>query len=125
MRTILAMSLVLALAAPAMAHGDHDESKEVNLTGEVVDLTCFMDHDSKGARHASCARKCIEKGMPVGLLSGDTLYTVIISSHESPNAKLAPLAGKMVTIHGAVTVKNGMHVIDMESVAEVSPKTEK
>ena len=75
-----------------------------------------MDHDSKGEKHAACAQKCIAKGLPVGPLVGNKLYAVIIGSHDSPNEKLAPFAGKLVTMTGALAEKDGMRVIDMEAV---------
>jgi hypothetical protein len=118
MRT-LSIALLLSLAAaPAFAHEGHHGKKqpEGKLTGEVVDITCYLDHDSKGDKHASCAQKCIDKGMPVGLVADGKLYLVVVSSHESPNAKLAPFAGKMVTISGKQTERDGMRAIDMEDV---------
>jgi hypothetical protein len=110
--------LVMAVATVAGAHEGHEHAASgVKLTGEIVDITCFMDHSSKGDKHAACARKCIEHGLPVGLLVGSKLYAVILSTHESPNEKLAPFAGQLVTMTGTVVEKDGMRVIDMASVA--------
>jgi hypothetical protein len=109
---------VLALTSTVAAHEGHEHgSGSGTLTGEVVDITCLVDHGSKGAQHSTCAQKCIAKGLPVGLLVGDKLYLVILGSHDSPNATLAPLAGKMVTMTGAISQQHGVRVIDMESVA--------
>jgi hypothetical protein len=123
-RTILPMSKLLTvaalslLAAVAGGHEGH-HAKADQLTGEVIDLTCYLDHGSVGPKHAECARKCIERGLPVGLLVNGKVYNVIISSHEAPNAKLAPYAGQMVTITGKTIVKNGTRAIDMEDVKPV------
>ena len=107
----------------AAAHEGHDHAaKSGKLTGEVVDITCFMGHDGKGEKHAACAQKCIAKGLPVGLLVGNTLYAVVLDSHDSPNEKLAPFAGKLVTMTGTIVEKNGMHVIDMEAVEPAATK---
>ena len=101
----------------AAAHEGHEHpTTSAKLTGEVVDITCLMDHDSRGDQHAACAQKCIAKGLPVGLLVGHKLYAVILSSHESPNETLAPFAGKLVTMTGTVVEKDGMRVIDMATV---------
>jgi hypothetical protein len=118
MRITLAL---LVLTATAAAHEGYEHSSSSStLTGEIVDVTCLMDHASKSATHSACAQKCIEKGLPVGLLVGDKLYLVILDSHDSPNAKLAPLAGKLVKMTGAITQQHGLRVIDMESVEPVS-----
>ena len=115
----LLIGLGLSLcAATGFAHEGQKHSDK--LTGEIVDITCYLDHGSSGAAHAECARSCIAKGMPVGILSGGKLYAVVIGSHESPNEKLADMAGKMVTITGHKLEKNGMRAIDMETV-ELAP----
>jgi hypothetical protein len=114
MRIILGL---LALTGAAAAHEGHQHGAgRGTLTGEIVDITCFMDHGSKGEPHSACAQKCIEKGLPVGLLVGDELYLVILASHDSPNTKLAPFAGKLVTMTGTITKRDGLRVIDMDSV---------
>jgi hypothetical protein len=119
-KSLVAFALSLA-AATAGAHEGHHTKKAANkLTGEVIDITCFLDHDSVGAKHAGCARKCIESGMPVGLLVDGQVYNVIVSTHESANAKLAPYAGQIVTITGKTISKNGVRAIDMESVEPAS-----
>jgi hypothetical protein len=113
-----ALGLALLLAtSDAVAHEGHDHAgKNGKLSGEVVDITCFIGHEGKGEKHAACAQKCIAKGLPVGLLVGNTLYAVVLSSHDSPNDKLAPFAGKLVTMSGTIVEKNGMHVIEMDAV---------
>jgi hypothetical protein len=116
----MAMWLVLALSITALAHeGHHDKKAASNkLTGEIVDITCYVDHQSVGEKHSACAQKCISAGNPVGIVADGKLYVVIQDNHESPNAKLAPLAGKLVTITGPQMLKDGMRVVDMESVEE-------
>jgi hypothetical protein len=117
-RSLAAIALSL-FAATAGAHEGHEHKSE-KLTGEVIDMTCYLDHGATGPKHAECARKCIESGLPVGLLVNGKVYNVIISSHEAPNAKLAPYAGQMVTITGKTIVKNGTRAIDMEDVKPVA-----
>src|SRR5207244_8295904 len=62
----------LACAPLAMAqeheHGaDAAASKEV--TGEVVDMMCYVDHNVVGEKHGqSCGVKCIKSSGPVGIL---------------------------------------------------------
>jgi hypothetical protein len=124
MNKLIAGTMLLFATATAGAHEGHHAKKSVDkLTGEVIDITCYLDHDSLGPKHADCARKCIERGMPVGLLVNGKVYNVIISSHESPNAKLAPYAGQMVTVTGKTIEKHGMHAIDMEDVQPASAGT--
>jgi hypothetical protein len=108
--------LVMALSSLAAAHEGHHEAKARRLVGEVIDITCFVDHAGQGEKHAACAQKCITAGNPVGLLVDDTVYLVVLSNHEPPGAKLAPFAGKEVVATGQVTAKNGLHILDLDTV---------
>lgn len=109
----------------AVAHeGSHDESHEhgdqpaavQKVTGEVVDLACYLGEGAKGPGHRECAQKCISSGLPVGIKSGDELYLVIGSEHEPANKTFAPLAAKNVTAEGTVTERDGMHLLAVKKV---------
>src|SRR5258706_14753837 len=84
--SILAMFAVLALFAfstPAVAHeGHHMPGEKVvtkTITGEVVDMGCWLGHAARGEKHISCATKCLNQGIPMGLLtSNGTLYLVTL-----------------------------------------------
>jgi hypothetical protein len=97
-----------AAAAPA-AKGD-------KITGEVVDITCFANHDARGDKHAACAAKCLSAGMPAGIVSGGKLYVVTMKDHTAPSAKLAAWAGKEVTANGSLVDKDGLHIFEIDTV---------
>ena len=106
-----------ALAIPVLVASGHEHGdaakKEVELqtlTGEVVDLMCYLDHEGKGEKHAACAKTCIESGGPVGLLVGDKVY-LVIGEHKPINDKLSPLAAQTVTLKGKVVERAGMRMI--------------
>jgi len=86
------------------------------VTGEVVDLMCYLDHGAKGAGHASCGTKCISSGGPVGLLTADNKLYLIIGDHKPINAQLAPLAAKTITVTGKVVQRNGVMMIENASI---------
>ena len=103
------MALVAGLL-PSVAMARADDAKSV--TGEVVDLMCYLDHGAKGEKHANCAQKCIKSGGPVGLLTADDQLYLVIGSHEPMNETLAPQAGKTVTLTGKIVERNGMKMIE-------------
>ena len=126
MRALITALFITALATTASAHEGHDKkAKTGTLTGEVIDITCYLDHESSGEKHAACAQKCITAGNPVGILANDIVYVVVMGSHESPNAKLAPFAGKMVKVTGKQIEKDGIHAIDLETIAPADPAPKK
>ena len=81
------------------------------IKGEVVDLMCYLDHGAKGEKHAGCAKKCIESGGPVGLLTADDQLYLLIGDHKPINEQAAALAGKTVTVKGKVVERNGVKMI--------------
>jgi hypothetical protein len=82
------------------------------VTGEVVDLMCYLDHGAKGEKHAGCAETCIKSGGPVGLLTKDDRLYVIIGDHKPINDMLASHAAKTITLKGKVVERNGMKMIE-------------
>jgi hypothetical protein len=99
------------LALPAINRGADDAAATKSVTGEIVDLMCYIDHGAKGEKHKGCAEKCIKSGGPVGLLSGDDLY-LVIGDHKPMNDELAAKAAQTVTLKGKVVEKNGMKMIE-------------
>ena len=110
---ILIAGTVLAVVAgllPSVSVAAADDTKSV--TGEVVDLMCYLDHGAKGEKHAGCAEKCIKSGGPVGLLTKDDQLYLVIGDHQPMNEELAPYAAKTVTLKGKVVERNGMKMIE-------------
>jgi hypothetical protein len=109
----LALTLAAGLALPALSFAADEKApaKTQTITGEVVDLMCYLDHGAKGEKHKGCAEKCIKSGGPVGILSGDTLY-LIIGDHQPINDQLAPKAAETVTVTGKVVERNGVKMIE-------------
>ncbi len=109
------MPVSSALAHEGESHGEGQAAVQT-VTGEVVDLACYLDHGATGANHRDCAQKCISSGLPVGIKSGNRIYLAVGSEHQSVNAKLAPLAAKQVVAEGKVTEKDGVHLIAIQKV---------
>jgi hypothetical protein len=124
MKRILILVVGAVFLAGAVAFADEpkkEEAKAVTLTGEVLDLYCYMEHpeNATGAEHMKCAQSCIKKGMPVGFLSADgTVYLIIGKDHQPVNATLADWAGKKSAITGVVKENKSMKAIELVSIAE-------
>ena len=122
--TVLAFSLALMITAlPAIAHqGHHVAGEKVvtkTITGEVVDMGCYLGHAARGEKHVSCATKCLNQGMPMGLLtSNGTLYLVTLDhDNADPYNHLKSMAGKNVTVTGELLTRSGMKAIEASTVA--------
>ena len=121
--TILLVVLALPVAAlGATGHEGHQmaaHKAEVakTLTGELVDTGCYLGHGARGEKHVECATKCINEGMPMGLLTKDGSLYLLTMNHDNadPYNQLKTMAGKTVSVTGMVMTRSGMKGIDVTS----------
>jgi len=100
----------LAIAADAEHEGDSAASKEV--TGEVVDMMCYVDHNAVGEKHGqSCGAKCIKSGGPVGIVSDGKAY-LVVGEHKPINDELAEYCGKNITVKGKLAERGGIAMLE-------------
>ena len=123
--SILAAVVVLCLSIPVVADDHHAPGQKVvtkTVTGEVVDMGCWLGHAARGEKHVDCATKCLAQGMPMGLLtSNGTLYLVTLDhDNADPYNSLKTMAGKNVTVTGALLTRNGMSAIEASKVQVAS-----
>src|SRR5262245_9215525 len=120
--SIAVVAIVLCLSVPTFAHeGHHMPGEKVvkkRITGEVVDMGCWLGHAARGEKHVSCATKCLNQGMPMGLLtSNGTLYLVTLDhDNADPYNSMKSMAGKQVTVTGALLTRSGMKAIEASEV---------
>jgi hypothetical protein len=113
----------LATAPFGLAQG-HEEGKqdltaaaEKTVTGEIVDLMCYVDHGAMGEKHAGCGTKCIKGGGPVGIVENGKAY-VVVGEHKPINEELADSCGKTVTLKGKVAERGGMVMLENAEVVK-------
>lgn len=104
----------LALAPLALHAADMkgDDDGQVTVTGEVLDMACYLDHGAHGAKHADCAKKCITSGLPVGLKSADGKVYLLIGEHMPANAELAEHAAQTITVKGKLVQRDGINLLE-------------
>lgn len=107
----------LAVAPLASAQEPSKEKAEKEVTGEVVDMMCYVDHGATGDKHASCAAKCIKGGGPVGIRSESKTY-LVVGDHKPMNDQLAEYAGKTVTLKGKIADKDGISMIENAEIVK-------
>ena len=122
MKLPLGLIAATALAStPLFAHEGEDHGKKEagaaaadtqKITGEVVDMVCYIDHGATGEKHADCAKKCIAGGLPVGLKATDGKTYLVVGEHVSINKELAEHAAKTITVEGKVVSRDGFNMIE-------------
>ena len=116
--TVVAALTVAPLAiAQEHEHGsDAAASKEV--TGEVVDMMCYVDHNAVGEKHGqSCGAKCIRSGGPVGIVSDGKAY-LVVGEHKPINDQLAEYCGKNITVKGKLAERGGVAMIENTEIVK-------
>jgi hypothetical protein len=93
---------------------------ETTITGEPVDIACFLSGKS-GEGHAACAKGCAEKGQPLGISAKgadgkQVLYLAMGGGGKAAKDYLTSVMGKQVKVTGTVAEKDGMKVITITKV---------
>ena len=95
------------LAAPLFAQLEAGQ-----VTGEVVDMMCYVDHNAVGEKHGqSCGAKCIKSGGPVGIVSDGKAY-LVVGEHKPINDQLADSCGKTITLKGKLAERGGIAMLE-------------
>src|SRR5436305_546494 len=95
-------------------------AQEIVVTGEVLDMTCYIASNLSGPEHAYCATVCIRNGEPAGIKARDgKVYLLTGEPGQSINAKLADYAAQVVTIKGRQTVRDGFAQLQVEEIRKL------
>jgi hypothetical protein len=125
LKIAVAATFIAALAVSPLAIAQEHEHGKENLgataektvTGEVVDMMCYVDHGATGDKHASCAQKCVKGGGPVGLLSEGKAY-LVVGDHKPMNDQLAEYCGKTVTLKGKMAERGGIAMLENAEIVK-------
>src|SRR5213593_4701698 len=117
--------LALSLSPLVFAHDPAEHGKEnlsaaagKTVTGEVVDMMCYVDHNAIGEKHGqSCGAKCIKGGGPVGIVSDGKAY-LVVGEHKPINDELAELCGKSITVKGKIAERGGIAMIENTEIVK-------
>ena len=111
------------LTAPGAAHGQamgaKPASKDVTVSGVVVDVSCKFGQGLAGADHRMCAQVCADRGIPLAILGDDgTLYipTSVAMPGDGQNARLKEFAEQRVTVKGKTFAAGGARALEIETI---------
>ena len=101
-----------------------ERARVQTITGEVVDVSCFLQLGKRGEAHIPCGQRCARNGQPVGLLADDgTLYLLFTEEHHprrdgqtSLKERFAELMAKRVQVNGPVTTYRGHRALFVRSL---------
>ena len=93
--------------------------KPGTITGEVVDVSCYLQLGKRGEAHIACGSKCIANGQPIGIVDAeDRLYLLMAEEHHPRRdgqvelkSVFGPLLAKTVTVNGMVVEMKGYRAL--------------
>jgi hypothetical protein len=86
-----------------------NKGKPETVTGELVDISCYMQLHKTGEKHIDCGSKCVRHGQPAGILtSADELYIVMPEEHDPRRDGQVDIRETMASSMGKQVVASGM-----------------
>lgn len=103
----------------AAVDGKPLRGKLVNITGEIIDLSCYLQLGKHGDKHKACGQKCISNGQPIGLLTKEGGVYLLIEEEHDPRrdgqttfrAAAGEQFAKVMEVTGTETSVRGVHTI--------------
>ena len=104
--------------------------KAVSITGEVIDVSCYLQLGKRGDAHVACGTKCLNNGQPIGLLDKQDDIHILFPEEHHPRrdgevdlkSVFIPLLAKTVTVTGMETQMKGYKALFVQA-AEAQKET--
>jgi hypothetical protein len=115
-----------ATTVGAAVDGKPVEGSVTTVTGEIIDFSCYLQLGKHGEKHKACGQKCLNNGMPIGLLTKDgALYMLMPEEHDprrdggvDAKASAADHMGHIVTVNGTAARVNGYSAIFVQGLTK-------
>jgi len=103
----------------ASVDGKPLQGKAVSVTGEIIDLSCYLQLGKHGEKHKACGTKCLNAGQPIGLLTKEGGVYLLIDEEHDPRrdgqTELRKAASEhfaqVMEVTGTETIVRGIHTI--------------
>src|SRR5678809_622542 len=92
--------------------------EDKTVTGEILDMKCYMSAGKHGPDHKECAAMCLKGGSPMGILADDGKVYLLIEGKDGAAAfeEAKKYAGETVTVTGTLSEKNGVQALIVTEV---------
>lgn len=112
-------------AGPAGDSSAGKKNKPITVSGEILDLSCYLARGLSGPLHRDCAKQCLAMGVPMGLMTADSTLYLLTQNHGramapgsyagTPDmyAQVKDWAALQVEVNGATGFRNGIRVLEV------------
>ena len=117
-RTFVMVTVSALLFAGTQALRAQPKGQRTTVTGEVVDLWCYLEGGDRGPAKKECATACAKAGNSIGVLdSKGNLYVAAgLKDHQPAQTLLLNRMSDQVTVTGTLVRAGGVPMIYIESV---------
>ena len=112
------ISTVLAGMATNAAVMAQPKGERITVTGEVVEMWCYLEAGDRGAAKKACATACAKAGNPIALVDDQGRLFVLagLKSHQPAMELLLDKMSERVTLTGTLVKNPNAQMIYIESV---------
>jgi hypothetical protein len=119
-RNLIAIMVMMATATLGLSFRVMAQPKgeRATVTGEVVELWCYLEAGDRGAAKKACATVCAKSGNPIAVLDakGDLFVAAGLADHQPAQALLLDKMSEQVTVTGTLVKKGGVQMIYIATV---------
>jgi len=119
-KILCSIFVAVAVVAAVARAGAEPGGEDATVSGEIVDLACYVPRGDKGrgSAHQECAEMCAKGGQPLGVLSADGSLILLVEDHAkpAPYGAVKKLAGQTAQISGKKFARNGLSVLVVTKV---------
>lgn len=111
---------MLALPCAVWAHGEK-EPATVEVTGEIIDLACFLSYGARGADNGRCASHHIAPDQPLALLEPDGSVLLLWAGHHTshPFDLARQRVGQTAKVVGVPYERDGVKGLEVRELTRV------
>jgi len=126
-RIAAVVTLAMLFAAAVYTYAQPGAKKYTSIKGEVLDMGCFNSRELSGALHKECGVKCAQAGIPMGLITADSVVYLLTQNHDramtpqqfpppDPYAQLKGWISSRVEITGLSWERKGQKMMEVKMV---------
>ena len=114
---VLLLTAGVSIGAVSGASGQ-PKGERTTVTGEVVDMWCYLEGGDRGAAKKACATACAKAGNAIAILDakGGLFVAAGLKDHQPAQVLLLDRMNEEVTVSGTLVKKGGVQMIYIESV---------
>jgi len=94
------------------------KGERVTVTGEVVEMWCYLEAGDRGAAKKACATACAKAGNPIALVDdkGQLFVLAGLKSHQPAQELLLDKMSERVTVTGTLVKNPNAQMIYIDTV---------